>query len=254
MASEYFPRHPGRASAKLTQRRASSSPPPKPAFVIVFIGFIAREPLLILARQRFVWRTPNPRTPAAVRWLLVESAILAVSFALLARGVPLVPLGVFAAFGGVFTVIAVAVFIKNHQRSRAFQIVSAAALGSTAPFVAVVALGHIPGWIWPLWALLSLHGLTSILTVHARLALRTGRMPTAFELYAGLALQLLGAGLIGGRLALVPLFSAAANAFELYRLSGTLDEPFRRVGFRNLGVSIVFTILLIACLWPGRLS
>ena len=47
--------------------------------------FLAREPLLVLARQRWVWREPRPETARARRWLSVELAAAAACGAYLDR-------------------------------------------------------------------------------------------------------------------------------------------------------------------------
>ena len=62
------------------------------ALGLVLCGFLLREPLTILARQRFVWRTLNPQTAAAARWCAAESAAALLCLALLVPTAPLAPM------------------------------------------------------------------------------------------------------------------------------------------------------------------
>jgi hypothetical protein len=232
-----------------------------PALGLILAGFILREPLVILARQRFVWRTRNPLTTQAVRWLLLELAIFLGCCAWLSRGVPLKALAGFVAGGGLLTLVAVWMTIRNRQRSRTFQMVSAAGLGATAPFAALVCTGGIPSWAWILWAMLTLHGVASILVVHLRLEQRASSRfkPTSDTRIASYAIQSLqipaGAflALFDPLLVVPPVFSAVANFLELGRLDSEngLREPLTRVGIRTLTLSLLHMALTIACLWPA---
>lgn len=230
-----------------------------PALGAILLGFALREPLVILARQAFVWRDRNPLTPRAFRWLTCELAGLAVCFSLLARHVPPAILAAYAAVGAALTSLAVWVTIRNRQRSRLFQAASAAALGSTALFAAAVSTGTIPGWAWILWAVLSLHGVAAILVVHARLERRIGlRSATPLSSmgrqYAYQFTQIPAAAALAflhPALALPPLFTLAVHILELRRLSSpnALGEPLTRVGLRTLTFAILHLLLAMTCCW-----
>lgn len=232
-----------------------------PALGAILLGFALREPLVILARQAFVWRDRNPLTPRAFCWLVCELAGLAVCFSLLAANVPTAILAAFAAVGAALTPLAVWVTIRNRQRSRLFQAASAASLGSTALFAVAVSTGTIPGWAWILWAVLSLHGVAAILVVHARLerriGLRSATPPSSLarqhayqfaQLPAAAALAFLHPAL-----ALPPLFTVAVHVLELRRLTSidVLGEPLNRVGLRTLAVAILHLLLTVACFRPA---
>ena len=116
----------------------------------------AKDPAVVLARQRFVWKQLHPETAAAARWFVVWVAILAVSgFVLLAiwplRAIVAMSLGV-----AIFSSLAVTINVKNLQRSTLFQIVSAAALTSRCLATSLSATGSIPRWCLLLWLLLAM--------------------------------------------------------------------------------------------------
>ena len=225
-----------------------------PALGLILFGFLLREPLIVLARQRFVWRTPNPQTPIAVRWLAVESAGALLCLAVLAARLPLVELAILAATALALTILAVWLTIRNRQRSIPLQIVSAAGLATTALLSLLTTNGAIPAWGWILWGVLSAHGAASILVVHTRLDLKilqrqSKPTPVPLTAYLPAALQLLAAVAIPTA-ALPLVFSAGIAIFELTRLPRTLDEPLMRVGFRALAVSISHALLAVYALWP----
>jgi hypothetical protein len=221
-----------------------------PALGLTLFGFLLREPLTILARQRYVWRTPNPQTAPAIKWLLAEVLGAIICLVALALHRPLTTLVILTAIAVSLTGLAVWLTIKNKQRSIALQLASAAGLGTTALLAIFAATGTIPTWAWPLWAVLTLHGSVSILTVHTRLALK--RTPGTPQLKNYLApLLSLAAAILQPALALPLSFSALTNLWELARLHHpkTLQEPLKHVGLRALAVSIIHSLLSIAALW-----
>jgi hypothetical protein len=222
--------------------------------------FLLREPLLVMVRQRYVWRDVKPETAAARRSLLVFGAILAASGAWLAANAPLawlVGLGLAAA---ALTAAAIYGALHNLQRSPLLQIAGAVGL-TAAAFLPYLAVGRFPDEALAL--LMSahvIHGAGSVLVVHARLeagrALKTGsdvharHVAAAFWLVlhatAAAALAFTGRPWLGVILA-IPL---AMHAADLARLKdpGFLRTPLRRVGFRELGLSAVFSALVVAAL------
>ena len=257
-----------------------------PACLLALLGFLLKEPLITVARQRFVWRQPMPETRAAIPWLAGEVLLVLACLVTLARSVPLPELGGLAAAGLVLTIVAVwltvknrqrsmvlqivsaaglvltivAVWltVKNRQRSMVLQIVSAAGLCSSALLAALAATSGIPAWAWSLWAILTAHATTSIPVVHIRLqrkiAVRTKSAPDGAAVGAwiwGLPLLALPAVVWRPALAIPLAFSLAASMAERRRVATEdgLQEPLRRVGFRLLAVSIAHTLLTIALLW-----
>src|SRR5690606_7736680 len=63
-----------------------------PALALVVLGFILKDPLVVLARQRWVWRTRNPQSPVAVRWLVYELVAIGICLVPLLPSTPWVPL------------------------------------------------------------------------------------------------------------------------------------------------------------------
>lgn len=219
-----------------------------PALGLVLFGFLLREPLIILARQRFVWRAYNPQSAVAARWLLAEAAGAAVCLALLLTQRPSAAIFALTGAAAVLTLLAVWLTIKNKQRSVWLQLLSAAGLGTTALLAILAATGSLPAWAWPLWAVLTLHGASSILTVHTRLALK--RTPGAQPPLTAYATPILSLALAFAAPAPL-LFSAAANVWELLRLRNpqSLHEPLKHVGLRALAVSITHSLLAVAAFW-----
>lgn len=237
-----------------------------PTTLLALLGFLLREPLLILARQRWVWRSPNAQTPVATRWLFGELVGVGICFAILAGRVPFVPFSILMGVAVLLTIAAVWFTVNNRQRSVALQLVSAAGLSSTALLVVLVSSGTIPGWAWLFWAIFTLHATTSILVVRARLNIKTaGRggstgHPRRTPLLAALVQLLVAGGIMltaSDTAQVLPiLFSAFSNAVELNRLGhpATLDEPLRNVGLRALTVSIAHAMLVIAVFWGVRIA
>lgn len=232
-----------------------------PALGLVLFGFILREPLVILARQRFVWKVPNPQTPEACRWLGWEVVAVLVSAAWLGRAVPVKVLAGGLAGAALFTGFAVWVTVRNRQRSSVFQCLTAIALTGTGPFAVWVLQLRVPAWSWALWTLLGLHAVAAIFVVHARLERRAARVREADGLnraaWVAQAVQVLAAvlfWLVHPALALPPLFTGVTGSLELLRLrsEASLKEPLTRVGFRTLAISLFQMGLTIAVLYPLR--
>ncbi len=225
------------------------------ALLAALTVFLMREPLLVLARQRWVWREPRPESAKAWRWLAAEAAVAVACAAYLWFVLPRLPLVLLGGAAAAMTLAAVAITLRNRQRSAAFQMAVSASLSASCLLAALAATGRVPAWAWQLWALLTLHSVTAIFVVHARLARRTKQARHAFANAmrmdaAQLALAATVAFAAGIRLAAPMFFSVALNAFELRRLRTA--EPLTRVGLRTLAFSLAHTALAIAVLWGGR--
>lgn len=226
------------------------------ALGLVLAGFVMREPLIVLARQRWVWRERKPESAIAVRHLTWEIPLAAGLWIVLARRVPMLPLAALTGVALGVTMAAVWLTVRNHQRSIALQLISSAGLCSTSLLAALVALGGIPGWAWWLWALLAAHAAGAVLVVRARLEARAGsgssirRKALWFQATAGAvaaAVAVAGRPLAAAALA----FSVLVSLWELARLrrAEALTEPLKQVGWRTLSASVLQGVLAVAALW-----
>ncbi len=230
-----------------------------PALLSVLIVFIMREPLLVLVRQHSVWREPRPEAVIARRNMIYETLLLGACGLAMLTQVPVAVLGVLGAIAAMLSGIALYMTMRNKQRSVWLQSASAFGLSSSALLASQVGRGTLLEYsTWAMWAILSLHFLTGIFLVHARLDKRTGK-PTAatMQRYAWFCIAanvLCGAaGLaLGDARILPPLWlSAAMSLGELWWMQRplSLKEPLKRVGLRALTVSLVHTVVVIAALW-----
>jgi hypothetical protein len=230
-----------------------------PALLAVLVVFVAREPLLILARQRFLWRNEHPETVLAKRALLYESTLLAACGALLLESVPVSILAILGSLAAGLTALAVYMTLKNRQRSVLLQSLSAFGLGSSALLAGYFGTRNI--WdqrTWAVWILLSLHFLTGIFLVHARLD-RRGKKPDSGAMLQR-AVALIGLSIVlavtvmlldRAEWVLPLLISAGICGFELYLVtrSDAGNEPLKQVGLRALFGSIMHTLVTVASLW-----
>jgi hypothetical protein len=231
-----------------------------PAVGAALAVFLIREPLVVVARQRYVWKDKRPETAAAHRSLAAFGALAALSGAWL---MALAPLGWLIALGLVAAGLTAAYIygaLHNLQRSPLLQIAGAVGLTASA-LLPYLALGRLPDErLLLLMAAQVIHGAGSVLVIHARLeaarALKTGAMPHTRHVAAAswLVLHAIVAAALAltGRpwLGLILAIPLAVHAVDLARLKDPqfLRTPLRRVGFRELGISTVFSILVVAVL------
>lgn len=227
-----------------------------------FAALAAKDPMVVLLRQRFVWKQRNPETANAARWFAGWMLLL------LGSGLVLLARWPFTAVVGMglgvvlYSVLAIAVNVKNRQRSTLFQIASAAALTSSSLATALSATGGIPRWCWWLWVLLAMQATAGILVVHARLDARIALRSAApasrqFRHAAQVALVLLACAAVTAgvlhrgwiALALVVAIVGFWTDLRGQLDSTTLQMPLKRVGQRALALSSVFSALLILGLW-----
>jgi len=234
-----------------------------PALAAVSLVFLVRDPLIVLARQKWVWREKRRETSADRLYLAIELMLVLLSGALLLTAWPLWILVATGGAAGVLTILAVYMTVRNRQRAVWLQALSAAGLSSSALAACLAISPTVPPWGWWIWALHSAHFLSAILVVHARLEARiTLRKPGAQLTRAFLAMRreaaIVQAGMaiaaallfITGH-SLYGLALAAAAAFhllDLYKLhtTGALSLPMKSVGKRALAASSVFTLLVVA--------
>lgn len=227
-----------------------------------FAALAAKDPLVVLARQRLVWKQPHPETAGAARWFACWMAILILSGLVLLAAWPIaavVPMGLGVA---AFSALAIWINVNNRQRSTLFQIASAAALTSSSLATSLSATGAIAPWCWVLWLLLAMQAAAGILVVHARLDARIALRGTAppgepFRRAALIAVAVLLASAAAalvmrrGWVALALFAAAAGYGYDLRRQRDalSLQMPLTTVGQRALALSSLYAGLLILGLW-----
>ena len=231
-----------------------------------FAALAAKDPMVVLARQRFVWKQWHPETAAALRWFTGWTVVLILSGLLLVATWPLTAIVAMSLGVVVFSALAIAVNVKNRQRSLLFQIASAVALTSSSLATSLSATGAIAPWCWWLWLLLALQASAGILVVHARLdariAARAASRPAVparedFRRAAQILLIVLACGAVTaivlrrGWIALALLVAVVGYGYDLRRQRNTaaLQIPLTKVGQRALALSSLFASLLILGLW-----
>jgi hypothetical protein len=234
------------------------------ALVAICCAFAIKDPLVVIARQRFVWTQTHVETKAAMRSALLQSLLLVacgITLLILGDWPPLVLLFLGSA---AFTVLAVTLNVRNRQRSEWFQMASAAALSSTCLVTCLSATNVIPDWCWLLWFLCALQAVAGIFVIHARLdarvAARKGQVANSHNRRAALICQLvlMLAGLIFAFVArpwiTAALFIAATCYLaELRRQENpqSLQTPLKRIGIEALGLSTGYALVIIIGLWRG---
>lgn len=227
-----------------------------------FAVLAAKEPMVVVARQRFVWKQRHPDTTPAVRWLagwIVILILCGLEFVATwpRKAIMALSLGVCA-----FSALAVVINVKNCRRSTLFQIVSAVALTSSSLATSLSATGSVAPWCWWLWLLMAMQGSAGILVVHARLDARIatrGIAPTreGYRRGAQVALSVLACAAIAaailrhGWIALALLVIVVGYWYDLrdQRDAAALQTPLKTVGQRALALSSLFAVLLILGFW-----
>jgi len=231
-----------------------------------FAALAAKDPMVVLARQRFVWKQWHRETAAAVRWFAGWTVVLILSGLVLVAAWPPKAIMFLGLGVAVFSALAIAVNVKNRQRSTLFQIASAVALTSSSLATSLSATGTIAPWCWWLWLLLALQATVGILVVHARLdariaarvALRTTEPAREdFCRAAEISLIVLVCAAVTatilrrGFVALALLVAVVGYGYDLrcQRSTAALQVPLTKVGQRALALSSLFASLLILGLW-----
>jgi hypothetical protein len=230
--------------------------------IAAIAALAAKDPAVVLARQRFVWKQPHPETTAAVQWFAGWAVVLMLCGIVLAAAWPLTAIVALGLGVCAFSALAVAINVKNRQRSTLFQIVSAAALTSSSLAISLSASGSIPPWCWWLWVLLAMQATAGILVVHARLdaCIASRKDAPADEGYrraAQVALGVLACAAIAaavlrrGWIALGLLVAVVGYWYDLrgQRDREALQLPLKKVGQRALALSSLYAILVVIGLW-----
>jgi len=216
------------------------------AFVLVPALFLLREPLIVLARQRWIWRTPHEEARAAAR-ALPGLGVVAAAAAYVAIPLPLWTLaGACGAAAASLMAAPVVLAVRNWQYSVAFQALGSAGLAASC-LAAAMAAGEVPRWVWILWAASAFHGISAIPIVHARIALRRKQDPALAVAGLGVLATLAAAA------AALPHAMSGALAFSGFAYLGewlslrspaTAQAKLTQLGLRLMATSIVFTALL----------
>jgi hypothetical protein len=230
--------------------------------IAAFSALAAKDPMVVLARQRYVWKRRHEESADAARWFAGWMVLLTVSGLVLLATWPLKATLALGLGVGAFSALAIRVNVRNKQRSTLFQIASALALTSSSLAVCLSATGGIARWCWALWLLMALQATTGILVVHARLDARiAARKPTPasnhFSRAAYLSLSVLLCVAIFATITdrlwitFAMMVAAAGYQYDLHeqRNVAKLQMPLARVGQRALALSCFYAGLLIFGLW-----
>jgi len=230
--------------------------------VAAFAALAVKDPLVVLARQQFVWKQRRPETAIAARWLAGWMSLLIASGLLLMATWPFRALVAMGLGAGAFLALTILVNVKNWQRSTLFQIASAAALTSSSLATCLSATGAIAPWCWWFWLFTMMQATAGILVVHARLDARIALRGTVVgdDRFRRAALVTLGviasaavtaAVLKRGWIASALLLAVMGYGYDLVRQKDAteLQLPLKRVGQQALTLSSVFSSLLILGFW-----
>ena len=227
-----------------------------------FAALSAKDPAVLLLRQRVVWKHRNLDSSAALQWLSGWCVVLIASVLILLATWPLEAFLAMGAGIAVFGCITMVVNLKNRQRSTLFQIASAAALTSTSLATCISAIGSIASWCWWFWALIAMQASAGILVVHARLDARIAlrKAPAAQQQFRHAAQAALGLLLCAAVavmflrrfcIALALVLAVGGYTYDLIRQndSASLQMPLKNVGQQALMLSSLYSALLIAGFW-----
>lgn len=232
------------------------------ALVAIAAAMAIKDPLVIIARQRFVWKQEHPETRTTTRAaaiLVALSLACAITLMLARDWYRWIP---FFLGAGAFTVLAVSVNVRNKQRSEWFQVASAAALSTTCFIACLSAVGRIPAWCWLLWLLCTLQAVAGIFVVHSRLEARIAARKNTSEQSSSRRVAYFAQGVVMVAaacfvvlkqpwIAAALVLTAICYLAELQRQKqqASLQMPLTSVGLRALAQSTVYTLIVIVGLW-----
>lgn len=230
--------------------------------IAAFAALAAKDPMVVMARQRFVWKQWHQETATAIRWFAGWTILLFASGLVLLASWPFTATVSLGLGVGLFSAIDIVINVKNRQRSTLFQIVSGFALTSSSLAASLSATGSIAPWCWGLWLLLALQANAGILVVHARLDARIALRSAAparenYRHVAEILLVVLACTAVvaavfhRGWIALALLIAVLGYSYDLYRQRNAeaLQLPLKSVGQQALALSSVYAVLLIIGLW-----
>ena len=245
------------------------------AALAVFSIFLLREPLLFFWRLRVAAnkyknnQSPQPLETQKLQeiqnarfCLWVYGLVAAAAGTYLLTVLPLAPLLLLGSGAALLTLLALYCTAHNYQRTPALQIAIAVGLTSSCLLSYLAGRGQWEEPVLWIWALSAAHSSAAVLAVHARLevvlaARKPGTAPSGLArrnaLLAQAGLCFLFAMLVvsGRPWFLVPFLPPTAlHWWELwqFRAGQAPRISMRRVGWMQLGASIVFFFLLVAVL------
>jgi hypothetical protein len=136
------------------------------------------------------------------------------------------------------------------------QVSSAAGLNASALVAWLAVRPELEAAVWWLWGLQFAHSTAALLTVHARLEARIAnsdelrrRAAAAQAVLLVGAVALAAAGKWG--MAAAVAFSGGVHGVDLWRLRDRrfVEIPLKRVGLRELAISITFSAAVVMGLW-----
>ena len=229
-----------------------------PAFAVAMAGFLIREPLAVLLRQRYVWKQPRPETEAAKRSLRVFVPIFLASGLALLTAIPLMWLAGLAVIGAGLTGAYLYAALHNLQRSTLLQLAGSFGLTSAAALPWLAAGRPVNETLLLLALVHAVHSTGGVLTVHARLEAmqaHRGKTDSRKERTAAWIWQVVQSAVavagIGPLLAMSLVVPLLVHVVDLLRFRGTefMKTPLRTVGLRELGLSAAVTVLSLVALW-----
>ncbi len=220
--------------------------------------FLAQEPLLILLRQRYVWKERRQATGDAVFTLAWVLPAWLASVALLFWRLPWRPLVALGVLAAALTALRAACVLARKQRFVALQVLEACGLSSTALLAFLTSQNAMPEAAWRLWGVFSVHHAAALFVIRARLeaitAVRGRAVQRSFRIAAwcGQA-AVLGAAVVSlasGRPTLAAAFAIpfALHVRDLLLLDhpAVLQTPLTRVGWREVAISLTFSALAVS--------
>ncbi len=219
-------------------------------------GFLIRQPIVI-AIKAYAGRRSRGDLPAARFWMLIYAAMaLLMIIGLVVRGFGYV---LWLAVPGVLVFIW-HLYLVSHRTERkqiGVEVVASGVLALSAPAAYWVGVGAAESIGWWLWALVWLQSAASIVYAYLRLEQRlwTESPPIRVRLSRGrraflyTSFNLVGAVILSGLGILSPWLFLPYLVQSLETLWGILNPAVgakpTQVGFRQLAVSTIFTILFI---------
>lgn len=229
-----------------------------PALAAAMAGFLIREPLAILLRQRYVWKQPRPETEAAKRSLRLFVPIFLVSGLALLTAVPFEWIAVLAVIGAGLTAAYLYAALHNLQRSTWLQLAGSFGLTSACALPWFAAGRPVDRTLLLLGLVHAVHSTGGVLTVHARLEAmqaHRGKTDSRKERTVAWIWQVVQSAVavsgLGPLLAMSLVIPLILHVIDLLRFRGTefLRVPLKTVGFRELGVSAAVSVLTLLALW-----
>ncbi len=224
--------------------------------VAAMAAFLIRQPVTI-AVKAYAGRRPRTDMPAARFWILIYGTIaLIMLFGLISRGFSTV---LYLAIPG-FAIFGLHLYLvsKRDERKQAgLEVVASGALALAAPAALWIANGGYDSQGWVLWLLVWFQSAASIIHAYMRLShrkqaqvperaekIQLGRRALAYTSFNFIASLLLGIFGILPRFIFIP-FLLQLGETVWWAFNPDIKAKPTAVGFRQLAISTLFTILFI---------